>query len=157
MVNGGRNMHKIVLIFVIGILLLGGISVVGINTIKTMTDTNPPEIPGISGPSYITVGDEYIYGFATTDPEGDDVYYFVDWGDGTYSNWIGPYYSGTEAAAHHIYAEKGTITIHAKAKDNSGVESDWATYIPQWRHEISQQINPLFYNFIPCHRIIIEE
>jgi hypothetical protein len=150
-------MNKIVPILIIGILVLSGIGVVGINTMKTTSDNNPPEKPGISGPSYITAEDEYIYGFEITDPEGDNVYYFVDWGDGTYSGWIGPYYSGTEAAAHHTYALQGAVTIHAKAKDNFNAESVWATYIPQWRNDISQQCNQLFYDFITCHRIIIKE
>jgi hypothetical protein len=149
-------MNKIIPISMIWILLLSGVGVVAVTTMKVSTENYPPEQPDISGPSYITAGDEYIYGFETTDPEGDDVYYFVDWGDGTYSGWIGPYYSGTEAAAHHTYAEKGTITIHAKAKDNYGAESEWSTYIPEWRNDISQQFNHLFYNFITCHRIIIE-
>ena len=149
-------MNKIIPISMIWILLLSGIGVVGLNTMKTTTENNPPEMSVIAGPSYITVGDEYIYGFETTDPEGDIVYYFVDWGDGTYSGWIGPYYSGTEAAAHHTYAKKVTIMIKAKAKDNYGAEGEWGVYYPKWRNDISQQFNHLLYNFITCHRIIIE-
>ncbi|HVQ00641.1 MAG TPA: hypothetical protein VMT57_03920 [Candidatus Thermoplasmatota archaeon] len=150
-------MNKIIPISIIWILLLSGVGVATVTTMKVSTENYPPEKPVISGPSHITAGDEYIYGFETTDPEGNDVYYFVDWGDGTYSGWIGPYYSGTEAAAHHTYAVKGTITIHAKAKDNYSAESDWATYIPQWRNDISQQINVLLYNLITSHPIIIRE
>jgi hypothetical protein len=149
-------MNKIIPISMIWVLLLSGIGVVGVSTMKTTIENNPPEMPVISGPSYITAGDEYIYGFETTDPERDSVYYFVDWGDGTYSGWIGPYYSGTEAAAHHTYAEKGTIMIKAKAKDNDGAEGEWGFYYPQWRNDIGQQFNHLFYNFITCHRIIIK-
>ncbi len=150
-------MNKIVSISIIGILLLGGICVGGVNTIKTMTDNNPPEMPDISGPSFITEEDEYIYGFEAIDSDGDSVYYFVDWGDGTYSNWIGPYYSGTEAAAHHAYAIKGAYTIHVKAKDNYGADSEWATYYPKWRNEINQQINLPFINLITSHHISIKE
>ena len=150
-------MNKIIPISMIWILLLSGVGVVAVTTMKVSTENYPPDKPVISGPSYITAEDEYIYGFETTDPEGGNVYYFVDWGDGTYSGWIGPYYSGTEAAAHHTYLEKGTVTILAKAKDNHGAESDWATYIPQWRNDISQQINVLLYNLLTSHRIKIRE
>jgi len=150
-------MNKLILISILGILLLSGFSVVAVTTMKTSTENYPPDKPVISGPSYITVGDEYIFGFETTDPDGNDVYYIVDWGDGCTTDWFGPYYSGTEAAAHHTYIKKGTYIIKVKAKDNFGAESDWEIYVPEWRNNISQQINPLFHNFITCHRIIIEE
>ena len=122
------------------ILVLSGVGVVAITTMKASTDNYPPNTPVISGPAYCTIGGEYIFGLVTTDPEGDDVYYFVDWADGDTSGWLGPYYSGIEGAAHHTYAQKAAFVIHAKAKDTNGAESDWAEYIIGWSDSNSQQI-----------------
>lgn len=63
----------------------------------------------------------------TTDPEDDDVYYFIDWGDSTNSGWIGPNVSSEVITLYHTWNNRGTYTIKAKAKDIYGWESDWAT------------------------------
>ena len=67
------------------------------------------------------------YNFTTTDPDGDEVYYFIDWGDQTNGSWIGPYPSGDKITKSHTWSTKGTYIIKAKAKDIYGNESDWAT------------------------------
>jgi len=56
---------------------------------------------------------------------GDDVYYYIEWGE--YSNageWIGPYSSGEQIILTHTW-DKGTYTIKAKAKDVYDQESEW--------------------------------
>ena len=70
------------------------------------------------------VGVEYEYTFVTTDPEGDDVLYTIDWGDGI-EETIGPYESGEEAIASHSWSSAATFTIGAKAEDTYGEESEW--------------------------------
>jgi hypothetical protein len=89
---------------------------------------NPPNIPTINGPAKGKIGVATTYNFTTTDPDGDKVYYFIDWGDQTNSSWIGPYPSGDEINQSHTWSKKGTYTIKAKAKDISGNESDWRTF-----------------------------
>ena len=44
---------------------------------------NPPEAPEINGPTNGNVGVEYDFTFHANDPDGDGVYYYIDWGDGT--------------------------------------------------------------------------
>lgn len=61
-------------------------------------------------------------------PDGDDVYYFINWGDGTSSDWIGPFASGETAIISHDWSEDGTYDLKVKAKDPDG-ESKWAFYI----------------------------
>ena len=87
----------------------------------------PPTPPTITGPAKGKVGVATEYNFTTTDPDGDEVYYFIDWGDQTNSSWIGSYSSGDEITKSHIWSKKGTYTIKAKAKDINGNESDWRT------------------------------
>jgi hypothetical protein len=55
------------------------------------------------------------------------VYYYIDWGDGTTSDWLGPYKTGVEATTTHSWSEEGTYTVKIKAKDVPGDESDWGT------------------------------
>jgi PKD repeat protein len=85
----------------------------------------PPIEPLISGESEGKAGDEYEYNFVTLDPEDDNVYYYVDWGDNSSENWLGPYESGESINLAHVWDEQGYYTIRAKAKDNYGFESDW--------------------------------
>ena len=94
----------------------------------TMNNPNePPSVPDISGPSKGKIGTSYKFDFVSTDPDGDDVYYFVDWGDGTNSGWLGPYAPGATESANHVWSGKGVVLIKAKAKDEHGAESDWGT------------------------------
>lgn len=90
-------------------------------------NNDPPNKPSISGPANGKVGTSYTYKFSTTDVDGDNVYYFIDWGDNTNSSWFGPYASGAQASATHSWNQKGTYTVKVKAKDAHGAESDWGT------------------------------
>jgi CubicO group peptidase (beta-lactamase class C family) len=89
--------------------------------------SNKPTSPTIHGSTDGNVEQSYSYTVNATDPNGDDVYYFIDWGDNTTSSWIGPYSSGEVITESHTWSEKGKYTIQAKAKDNDDWESDWAT------------------------------
>ena len=92
------------------------------------TDNLPPETPEIDGQTSGTAGVEYTYTFSTTDPDDDDVYYWILWGDDCPAvEWIGPYASGEEVSVAHTYSERGTYTITAKAKDIYDAESDWGS------------------------------
>jgi len=90
-------------------------------------NNNPPSAPSITGSTNGTAGNTYTYTFVTTDPDGDNVSYFIDWGDNNSSGWLGPYDSGLEKTASHSWSQKGTYTIKAKARDIYGAESDWTT------------------------------
>ncbi len=66
------------------------------------------------------------YTTSSTDPNGEVLYYKWDWGDGTYSEWIGPFNSGDEAKAEYSWDEIGEHYIRVKAKNENGVESRWS-------------------------------
>jgi hypothetical protein len=87
---------------------------------------NPPEIPMIMGPTEGSAGIAYEYLISSWDPDGDDISYWVEWGDGTHTGWIGPYPSGEHAAANHTWAERGSYSITAKAKDVNNAESNFS-------------------------------
>jgi hypothetical protein len=86
----------------------------------------PPKAPTISGPDYGVINQEYNFTFNTTDPNGDDISYYIEWGDNTSSGWIGPYHSGEELTVNHTWFEHGVYEIKAKAKDNFDLISKWS-------------------------------
>jgi hypothetical protein len=89
---------------------------------------NAPNTPSVSGPTTTETNEENEYSFLTTDPNNDNVYYYIDWGDGNIAEWIGPYSSGEVITSAHSWDETGTYTITVKAKDTTGLESSIATY-----------------------------
>jgi hypothetical protein len=87
----------------------------------------PPNTPyEPSGQTKGLINVKYTYTTMTIDPNGDQVYYKWDWGDGKQSNWLGPYDSNVIVSANHIWNEKGNYIIKVKAKDPSGAESSWS-------------------------------
>jgi hypothetical protein len=90
---------------------------------------NPPNIIEIEGPSTGKPGFEYEYTFLTTDPEDDDVSYYIKWGDGNITKWTSFQTSGPPGyIENHSWDIQGNYVIKAKAKDSYGYESDWSTF-----------------------------
>jgi len=88
-------------------------------------ENSPPEIPTINGTTHGTIGVEYNYTFITTDPDGDDVYYYIKWEPGCPSVvWFGPYPSGQEITFSHTFTQRGTYSINCQAKDIYNATSD---------------------------------
>lgn len=76
----------------------------------------------ISGPTVGRINKPYTFDVFAVDPQGDDVYLSVDWGDNTNTDWVGPYDSGEEIQLVHSFSERKNYTILAKAKDIEGHE-----------------------------------
>ena len=101
-----------------------------------MPINNPPEIPDKpQGPTGFKVGQEQVYTTTTTDPDGHDVAYMWDFGDGTITDWSWTKPSGaTSWPAEHTWTEEGSYEVKVKAKDDpngdgdpsDGLESDWS-------------------------------
>jgi len=91
---------------------------------------NQPNKPTISGPSSGKTGKSYTYSAHTIDPDGDQVFYWFDWDDGTTSGWKGPYNSGQTESVSHVWNAKGTYQVKVKSKDINGVESVWSNPLP---------------------------
>jgi hypothetical protein len=107
-----------------------------------------PDSPKITGPISGKVGIEYNWKFASIDPDNDDIYYLIQWGDGCGSQeWVGPYPSGEEVILSHVYTQKGTYTIYAQAVDIYDAESGWSSYQVTISREKSIQ-NKMFVMFL---------
>lgn len=85
---------------------------------------SPPSKPIINGPTSGRLGVVYTYTINLADPDCDNMYYYVEWGDKTNSGWLGPYASGARVSISHSWSQKGTFIVKAKAKDIYGAESD---------------------------------
>jgi hypothetical protein len=90
----------------------------------------PPNEPRITGKTNVKVGVEHCWTFHSEDPNGDQIKYIIDWGDGAGTE-TDCYPSCTPVEVCHTYNDQGTFVIKAKAKEctQDGLESDWAERI----------------------------
>ena len=90
-------------------------------------DNEQPDKPAKpSGKKKIKLDTNYTYQSSTTDLDGDQLYYKWDWGDGNYSDWLGPYNSGDTCEATYSWIESGEYEIKVMAKDTNSGESEWS-------------------------------
>ena len=92
-----------------------------------VTVNTPPSTPSINGPTTGKPGEEYKYSIETTDAHLNPIYYYIDWGDGSNTGWIGPYKSGEKINISHMWDQQGVFYVKVKAKDIYDAESDWTT------------------------------
>ena len=104
-----------------------------------------------SGPINGKTGEEYIYKTSTTDPDDDQIFYMWDWGDETFSDWLGPYDSGIECSASHTWYDKDSYSIKVKAKDINDIQSQWSDPL-----SVSMPKNKLIYRFILFYKFLEE-
>ncbi len=71
------------------------------------------------------VGAAYFYTTSAFDPDGDQVKYTFDWGDGT-TNTTDLAESGATAGMSHIWSRAGIYQIKARAIDSKGATSGWS-------------------------------
>jgi outer membrane protein assembly factor BamB len=88
-------------------------------------DPDAPSAPIITGQTSGIAGTEYEYTFESTSPLGKDVYYYIEWGDGSKKDWFGPFSSGEDITVNHTWSEQGTYTIRARAKDTENLWGPW--------------------------------
>jgi len=84
---------------------------------------NTPSTP--SGPTLGYVYTTYAYSTTTVDPDGDNVRYEFDWGDGS-TTLTGWYASGAAASAQHSWTRPGTYQVKVRAQDVYGLWSGWS-------------------------------
>jgi len=96
-----------------------------VNVLSYTIYNNPPTIPEISGPTTGKTGTSYTYTFTSYDPEGDEISYYVKWGDNTIGDWYGPFASGETCSISHSFDQQGSYLIEAKAKDINNANSEY--------------------------------
>ena len=91
------------------------------------SENQPPGKPFINGPKTGKSDSVYSCSFISIDPEGDDIFYEIDWGDGNVGPWSGPIESNEKISITHKYLDKGEFNIMARAKDIYGNIGEWGT------------------------------
>jgi hypothetical protein len=91
-------------------------------------NNSPPSKPEINGPSQGKTNTEYEFGFCSNDPDGDDVYYCIDWGDGSEEVNVRPFPSGACVVLQYSWSSEKTYIIKALARDTKGAESETAIH-----------------------------
>ena len=92
-------------------------------------ENQPPNPPIIDGPIKGFPIIPYLFTFSSIDFDGDDVSYYIDWGDGITTNWTSYRSSGSPGySERHSWIGFDKFIIRAKAKDIYGFESPWTNY-----------------------------
>ena len=95
----------------------------------------PPQTPATpSGPESGDFKEEHTYTTSALDFDMDDLYFRFDWGDGSISDWTGPFESIETISMNHKWNRKGDYEIKAQVKDDpdgdgdlsDGIESEWS-------------------------------
>jgi hypothetical protein len=166
LVGGSNNINRYLLsfgedesgnIYVLSKTSLGPTGTTG-DVRRMIPDNQPPTKPTIKGPIWGKVGVDYEYTFLSCDPEGEDLYYFIDWGDGESEEWIGPFSSGEEVIVNHTFTKKGFLIIKAKAKDTNNAESLVTSYLIRMPKSLKIAFFNLFERFsnmFPVLKIIL--
>lgn len=76
-----------------------------------------PNQPLLLGPSSGVVGTSYFFTAQATDPDGDNVRYSFNWGDGSPESQTNYVLSGTGQSRSHSWSSQGIYTVYVVADD----------------------------------------
>jgi hypothetical protein len=120
------------------------------------TDNHPPDQPSMpSGAAQGKIRIDYTFTTSATDTDGDDLYYKWSWGDGTFSDWMGPFSSSEEIEVSHNWTKRGSYEVMVKVRDEHRRESSWSDSFTitlsgfpflQWLLELIQELFSLFFS-----------
>ncbi|MDG6219190.1 MAG: C25 family cysteine peptidase [Candidatus Thermoplasmatota archaeon] len=111
--------------------------------------SNAPEKPTTpQGPDSGKIKDTYTYKTVSIDPEGDQIRYLFNWGDGT--STLSDYYtSGQEISVSHTWNKQGNYDIRARCQDIHGSFSPWSDPLEVAMPKFYSD-NPLFHLLLRC-------
>jgi len=98
-------------------------SLTGNKTKTVRVGNQPPDTPVINGPSSGNPDTEYCFTFHSTDADGDNIKYFIDWSDGI-NNETAYVHSCVPIEVCRTFSNKGTYYITAVAVDVWGAYSE---------------------------------
>lgn len=86
-----------------------------------------PAVPAVpTGPDSGWKDSVCTFSTSGADPDGDDVSFRFDWGDGNTSRWSALLPSGSAVSDTHSWVEAGAFPVRAMARDLKGLVSDWS-------------------------------
>lgn len=130
-----RTWHSCVLGVVTATLLIMPLSTV--YQVYHVTDdetvplpNHPPDAPTLEGPRTGAVGTPYYYTACASDPDGDDLYYTFDWGDGCMCTVACRFASGEPCTACHCWDTCSIYPVRACAADEHRCYGAWCDPVP---------------------------
>ena len=87
--------------------------------VLTLDDNQAPKAPTINGPHEGGNGETLTFTFNAVDPDGDDVRFHIDWGDGNSETTV-YVQSGMDIEVEHMWNTWTTFIIKAYAEDEYG-------------------------------------
>jgi hypothetical protein len=100
-----------------------------VDVYRKITINNPPNKPTIEGVKSGKVSEIYDYTISSVDPDGDEVFFEIEWFVGCINIlWEGPYESGEEVIMSNSWSEEGTHIITVRVKDMFDLEGESATF-----------------------------
>jgi hypothetical protein len=125
-------------------------------------DNLPPTAPEMDGKKIASTGETYEITMRSSDPENQNVYYYIDWGDGVIEYWFGPKNSSEFVTFTHKFKQSGLIGITTKAKDSMdeiSLESIFNVYVLKSRVRTNpfslQLFNRIFEHFPILKQILL--
>jgi outer membrane protein assembly factor BamB len=100
------------------------LSFVIVGCLKKNRPPDKPSTPG--GPSLTQVNDTCSFVTSASDPDGDEISYQFDWGDGSKSEWSNFVPNESPVTMSKSWSTVGEYAIKARAKDKKGAISDWS-------------------------------
>jgi outer membrane protein assembly factor BamB len=85
-----------------------------------------PDTPTVTGPLVMIPAVSDTFSTVTTDPNGDNIRYRFDWGNGTITDWSEALASGITYKTTFAYTNKGQYFVKSQAKDQTGKSSAWS-------------------------------
>jgi hypothetical protein len=115
----GKTMKKSITLLITLLLL---------TTLSMSISADEPSVPTLEGPLTGYVDEAIVFTVSAIDPEGDDIQYFFDWGDGEDSYWIPEkgVESGEEFEVIYSWNISSEYDVRVKARDMGGNETEWS-------------------------------
>ncbi|MBS3777903.1 MAG: hypothetical protein KGY50_01265, partial [Candidatus Thermoplasmatota archaeon] len=88
--------------------------------------TKPMPLSKPFGRSYGRIDNKYLFACTTEDEDHDLLYYKFYWGNGDFSEWIGPIESKQTLITNYCWHESGSYPVHVIVKDKTGLITDWS-------------------------------
>jgi len=97
---------------------------ISMETFDDITSPNTPVRP--DGSDILSTYTDYSFSTTAIDVEDYKLYYTWDWGDGNFSEFIGPFESGETISINHMWKIPGDYMIRVKSVGIVGDESSWS-------------------------------
>lgn len=144
-------MKKTMAIIMVGMFVLVGCGSAVIGEDDDPVGTNrPPNAPVLVDEKSDWTAESYTFVFYAVDPDGDQVYYDIDWktvGESTIVScgpddpvvpWLGPFESGVDVEQTHGFCKIGKYELTIRAKDSHDSVGPATTISITYKSSLSQ-------------------